>query len=67
MKLEPGLQAASRVHSDRGRHRRGPRQGRDAGIGHPRVLALAERPTVPSVAGALAAGATTVGSRVELD
>ena len=33
----------------------------------PRVLALAERATVAAVAGALAAGATTVGTRVELD
>jgi fluoroacetyl-CoA thioesterase len=33
----------------------------------PRVLALAERATVAAVAGALQAGATTVGSRVELD
>jgi fluoroacetyl-CoA thioesterase len=33
----------------------------------PRVLALAERATVAAVAGALEAGATTVGTRVELD
>ena len=33
----------------------------------PRVLALAERATVAAVAGALEPGATTVGSRVELD
>jgi fluoroacetyl-CoA thioesterase len=33
----------------------------------PRVLALAERATVAAVAGALQAGATTVGTRVELD
>ena len=33
----------------------------------PRVLALAERATVDAVAGALAAGVTTVGTRVELD
>jgi fluoroacetyl-CoA thioesterase len=33
----------------------------------PRVLALAERATVDAVAGALEAGATTVGTRVELD
>jgi fluoroacetyl-CoA thioesterase len=31
------------------------------------VLALAERATVVAVAGALEAGATTVGARVELD
>jgi predicted thioesterase len=33
----------------------------------PRVLALAERATVAAVAAALEAGATTVGTRVELD
>jgi fluoroacetyl-CoA thioesterase len=33
----------------------------------PRVLALAEQATVAAVAGALEAGATTVGVRVELD
>ena len=33
----------------------------------PRVLALAEWATVAAVAGALDAGATTVGTRVELD
>jgi predicted thioesterase len=33
----------------------------------PRVLALAERATVAAVAGALDAGATTVGVRVELE
>ena len=33
----------------------------------PRVVGLAEGATVAAVAGALAAGATTVGARVELD
>jgi fluoroacetyl-CoA thioesterase len=33
----------------------------------PRVLALAEQATVAAVAGAVEAGATTVGVRVELD
>ncbi len=33
----------------------------------PTVLALVERATVEAVAGALRAGATTVGARVELD
>jgi predicted thioesterase len=33
----------------------------------PRVLALAERASVEAVAGALEAGATTVGVRVELE
>jgi fluoroacetyl-CoA thioesterase len=33
----------------------------------PRVLALAEQATVAAVAGALEAGATTVGTRVQLD
>jgi predicted thioesterase len=36
-------------------------------LGTPRVLALAERATVAAVAGALEAGATMVGTRVELD
>jgi fluoroacetyl-CoA thioesterase len=36
-------------------------------LGTPRVLALAERATVAAVAGAVGPGATTVGTRVELD
>jgi len=36
-------------------------------LGTPRVLALAERATVAAVAGALGPGATTVGTRVELE
>jgi fluoroacetyl-CoA thioesterase len=36
-------------------------------LGTPRVLALAERATVAAVAGAIGPGATTVGTRVELD
>jgi fluoroacetyl-CoA thioesterase len=41
--------------------------GAGAGAGHPRVLALVDRATVAAVAGALEAGATTVGVRVEPD
>ena len=40
--------------------------GEVAVLATPRVLALAERATVAAVAGALEAGATTVGTRVEL-
>ncbi len=36
-------------------------------LGTPRVLALAERATVAACAGALDPGATSVGTRVELD
>ncbi|HVD13731.1 MAG TPA: hotdog domain-containing protein [Actinomycetota bacterium] len=36
-------------------------------LGTPRVLALAERATVAAVAGAIGPGATTVGTRVELE
>jgi fluoroacetyl-CoA thioesterase len=36
-------------------------------LGTPRVLALAERATVAALAGALDPGATSVGTRVELD
>jgi fluoroacetyl-CoA thioesterase len=36
-------------------------------LGTPRVVALAEAATVAAVAGALPDGATTVGTRVELD
>jgi fluoroacetyl-CoA thioesterase len=36
-------------------------------LGTPRVLALAERATVAAVAGAVGPGATTVGTRVELE
>jgi predicted thioesterase len=65
MTLEPGLQAAFR-HTVTG-------ADTAAAIGSgevpvpatPRVLALAERATVTAVAGALQAGATTVGTRVE--
>ena len=63
MTLAPGLQ----VHRDRGRHRRGPRQGKVSVLAIPRVLASAERATVAAAAGALAAGATRVGTQVELD
>jgi predicted thioesterase len=36
-------------------------------LGTPRLLALAERATVAALAGALDPGATSVGTRVELD
>jgi fluoroacetyl-CoA thioesterase len=36
-------------------------------LGTPRVLALAERATMAAVAGAIGPGATTVGTRVELE
>ena len=67
MALEPGLRAAFRYTVT------GPDTAAAVGSGQvpvlatPRVLALAEQATVAAVAGALEAGATTVGVRVELD
>ena len=61
MTLEPGLRAAFRctvTEAD---------TAAALGTGEVPVLALAERATVAAVAGALDAGATTVGVRVELE
>jgi fluoroacetyl-CoA thioesterase len=67
MTLAPGVQAAFRYTATEPDTRRGPRQRGVPVLGTPRVLALAERATLAAVARALAAGATTVGVRVELE
>jgi fluoroacetyl-CoA thioesterase len=65
--LAPGLEAAFR-HSVTGADTAtAVGSGEVPVLATPRVLALAERATVAAVAGALEAGATTVGARVELD
>src|SRR4030095_15798178 len=67
MTLEPGLEAAFRYTVAEADTAAAVGSGDVPVLATPRVLALAERATVPAVAGALAAGATTVGVRVELD
>jgi fluoroacetyl-CoA thioesterase len=67
MPLEPGLQATFR-HTVTGADTAAALgSGEVPVLATPRVLALAEQATVAAVAGALPAGATTVGVRVELD
>jgi fluoroacetyl-CoA thioesterase len=68
MTLAPGLAAAFRytvAEADTTAAASG--SGEVPVLATPRVLALAERATVAAVADALAAGATTVGVRVELE
>jgi fluoroacetyl-CoA thioesterase len=67
MTLEPGLRAAFRYTVTETDTAVAVGSGEVPVLATPRVLALAERATVAAVAGALAGGATTVGSRVELD
>ena len=67
MALEPGLEAAFRYTVSEADTAAAVGSGEVPVLATPRVLALAERATVDAVAGALAAGATTVGTRVELD
>ena len=67
MTLEPGLQAAFRHTVTEADTAGAIGSGEVPVLATPRVLALAERATVAAVAGALQAGATTVGTRVELD
>jgi fluoroacetyl-CoA thioesterase len=67
MTLEPGLEAAFRYTVAEADTAAAVGSGDVPVLATPRVLALAERATVAAVAGALAAGATTVGVRVELD
>jgi fluoroacetyl-CoA thioesterase len=67
MALAPGLQAAFRYTVTEADTAAAVGSGEVPVLATPRVLALAERATVDAVAGALAAGATTVGTRVELD
>jgi fluoroacetyl-CoA thioesterase len=67
MTLEPGLTATFRHTVTEADTAVAVGSGEVPVLATPRVLALAERATVAAVAGALAAGATTVGTRVELD
>jgi fluoroacetyl-CoA thioesterase len=67
MALEPGLEAAFRYTVTEADTAAALGSGEVPVLATPRVLALAERATVKAVAGALEAGATTVGMRVELD
>jgi fluoroacetyl-CoA thioesterase len=67
MTLEPGLRAAFRHTVTEADTAAAIGSGEVPVLATPRVLALAERATVAAVAGALQAGATTVGTRVELD
>ena len=67
MTLEPGLEAAFRYTVTEADTAAAVGSGDMPVLATPRVLALAERATVAAVAGALEAGATTVGTRVELD
>ena len=66
MTLEAGLAAAFRYTVTEADTAAAVGSGEVAVLATPRVLALAERATVAAVAGALEAGATTVGARVEL-
>jgi fluoroacetyl-CoA thioesterase len=67
MTLEPGLRAAFHYTVTGADTAAAVGSGEVPVLATPRVLALAEQATVAAVAGALAAGATTVGLRVELD
>ena len=67
MTLEPGLQAAFRYTVAEADTAAAVGSGQVPVLATPRVLALAERATVAAVDGALEAGATTVGTRVQLD
>ena len=67
MTLEPGLRAAFRYTVTEADTAVALGSGQVPVLATPRVLALIEQATVAAVAGALAAGATTVGTRVELD
>ena len=67
MTLGPGLRAAFRYTVTEADTAVALGSGQVPVLATPRVLALIEQATVAAVAGALAAGATTVGTRVELD
>src|SRR5919107_863346 len=67
MTLEPGLEPAFGYTVTEADTAAAIGSGEVPVLATPRVLALAERATVAAVAGALQAGATTVGTRVELD
>jgi fluoroacetyl-CoA thioesterase len=67
MTLEPGLRASFRYVVTDADTAVAVGSGEVPVLATPRVVALAERATVAAVAGALEAGTTTVGARVELD
>jgi fluoroacetyl-CoA thioesterase len=67
MTLEPGLEATFRHTVTEADTAAAVGSGEVPVLATPRVLALAERATVAAVAWVLEAGATTVGTRVELD
>jgi fluoroacetyl-CoA thioesterase len=67
MTLQPGLRAAFRYTVTEADTAMALGSGEVPVLATPRVLALAERATVAVAAGMLAAGATTVRTRVELD
>ena len=67
MTLEPGLEATFRYTVTEADTAAALGSGEVPVLATPRVLARAEQATVAAVAGALEAGATTVGTRVELD
>jgi fluoroacetyl-CoA thioesterase len=67
MTLEPGLSAAFRYTVTHADTAVAVGSGEVPVLASPRVLALAEQATVAAVAGALETGATSVGTRVELD
>ena len=67
MTLQPGLRARFRYVVTAADTATAVGSGEVPVLATPRVLALAERATVAAVAGALAAGAATVGTRVELE
>jgi fluoroacetyl-CoA thioesterase len=67
MTLEPGLAATFRYTVTEADTAVALGSGEVPALATPRVLALAEQATMAAVAGALEAGATTVGTRVQLD
>jgi fluoroacetyl-CoA thioesterase len=67
MTLEPGLEATFRHTVTEADTAAAVGSGEVPVLATPRVLALVERATVAAVAGVREAGATTVGTRVELD
>ena len=67
MSLEPGLQATFRYTVAEADTAAALGSGEVPVLATPRVLALAEQATVAAVAGGIEAGATSVGTRVELE
>jgi fluoroacetyl-CoA thioesterase len=67
MTLEPGLQATFRYTVAEADTAAALGSGEVPVLATPRVLALAEQATVAAVAGEIEAGATAVGTRVELE